>query len=408
MTPIPAAVAASEEAAAIPVTDVAVIIVAGGSGARLGDVRPKAFVAIRGRTILEHALDAVFSLEEPVHVVVVAPAAELSEARALGLGVAGAASGYLTVVAGGPSRQRSVACGLAAVGAERIVLVHDAARSFTPTTRFAAVIAAVRATGTGVIPVLPVTDTIKQADASGRVTATLDRSRLVTVQTPQGFPSHQLRDAYRSADSEHTDDASLFAAAGHQVTCVDGDPLSFKITTAWDIRRAEALVDGVSTPPGLAASSTGLGIDVHAFDDGQPLYLGGLFWPEEPGLSGHSDGDAVAHAICDALLSASRLGDIGSNFGTADPRFAGAHGEVFLLATRELLAVAGFAVVNVAVQVIANRPKLGPRRAEMEECLSQLVGAPVSVSATTTDGLGFAGRGDGLTAVATALVRRSR
>ena len=152
---------------------------------------------------------------------------------------------------------------------------------------------------------------------------------------------------------------------------------------------------------------TGVGTDVHAYDAAQPLWLGGLYWPDEVGLSGHSDGDAVCHAICDALLSAAGLGDIGARFGTSDPRFAGAHGDVFIRETIALVESAGFSVGNVSVQLIANTPRLDPRRSELEAHLTVLVGAPVNVAASTSDGLGFTGRGDGVAAIATALVRRA-
>ncbi len=151
---------------------------------------------------------------------------------------------------------------------------------------------------------------------------------------------------------------------------------------------------------------TGIGIDVHAFDDGAALWLGGLYWPNQPGLAGHSDGDAVIHAICDAVLSAAGLGDIGGRFGTDDPRFADARSELFLRETLEAVAGAGFEVVNVAVQVVANQPRIAERRSEVEALLGGIVGAPVSVAGTTSDLLGFTGRGEGLSATATALLRQ--
>ncbi len=415
----------------------AVVVVAAGSGTRLAQGRPKAFVEVAGRSILERSLEAVFASSVPTHVVVVVPAALVDEATVLVRGVAGVAADHVSVVVGGDSRQTSVAAGLAAVGpGVRTVLVHDCARPFTPASQFDLVAETVEATGHGVVPGLPVTDTIKKVSAggAGRVVGTVDRSELVAVQTPQGFPRAELDAAYASAAVvgaataleaeaaddeapvvEFTDDAALFAAAGHEVVVVAGDPAAFKITTSWDLRRAETLVaeraggpGGSSVADGVRAAAdrlrTGLGVDVHAFDTDEPLHLGLLHFPGEAGLAGHSDGDAVAHAVVDALLSAAGLGDIGSVFGTSDPRFAGASGEVFLTAALERLTHAGFDVVNVAVQVIGNRPRIGGRRLEMEARLIEVVGAPVSVSATTTDGLGFTGRGEGVTAIATALV----
>ena len=385
-----------------------VVVVAAGSGTRLGAGIPKALVEVGGATLLARSLSAILGLEEEARVVVVAPASHLEETDAVVDAVAGAARASLDVVVGGATRQGSVRAGLDALAASvDTVLVHDAARALTPTSLFAAVARAVRDDDAGVVPGLPVTDTVKRVGAAGECLGTVDRSDLVGVQTPQGFPRAALAAAYASADAEHTDDAALFQAAGRAVRVIPGDALAFKVTTAWDLRRAEELV-ARATGGGSAASRlrSGIGTDVHAVDASQPLWLAGLHWPGEAGLAGHSDGDAVSHAMCDALLSAAGLGDIGGIFGTDDPELDGAHGEVFLRRTAELVRGAGYRIVNVAVQVMAVRPKLSPRRAEAERILAAAVGAPVSLAGTTTDGLGFTGRGDGVAAVATALVER--
>ncbi len=403
-----------------PAPVVAVIVVAAGSGSRLGHSEPKAFVDLVGRTLLERALRSVFGMREPAQVIVVAPEERLGAARYIADSVAGAFGDIVHVVAGGPSRQDSVNRGLAVVrpGVET-VLVHDAARALTPSALCDAVVDAVRATGHGIVPGLAVVDTIKRVDGRGAILGTVDRSALSAVQTPQGFPLDMLVAAAAAATGEATDDAAVVTAAGYPVTVIAGDALAFKITTPWDLRRAESLLlagpatvgspspDSIPVDGGARGAGdprVGTGLDVHAFDDASSLWLAGLHWPGERGLSGHSDGDVAVHAICDALLAASGLGDIGGIFGTSDPAYAEAHGEVFLRETVRRVTEAGFRVGNVSVQIIGNRPKLAPRRTEAEALLGALLGASVSVTATTTDALGFTGRGEGLAALATAMV----
>lgn len=389
--------------------DRAVVVVAAGSGTRLGIGTAKAFVPVAGQLMLARALEPLFSSSSPTLVVVVAPSALLEDCRRVVATAAGAAVAYTAVVPGGTDRHGSVQAGLAVLpDSVTAVLVHDAARCLTPAAQFDRVFDAVASgTGAGYVPALPVTDTIKRV-AGDVVVETVDRSALVGVQTPQGFPLDALRRAYAVSTQSETDDAGVFQAAGGTVRSVPGDADAFKITTPWDLGRAESIVRSRASVPGVPAASAvrlGLGVDVHAFDAASPCRVGLLDFPGEPGLSGHSDGDAVAHAVCDALLSAGGLGDIGGTFGTADPAYAGAAGDVFVRGAVAMLLDAGLAPVSVTVQVIGNRPRIGARRVEMQDALSAVVGAPVAVSGTTTDGLGFTGRGEGLAAIATALVR---
>lgn len=392
-----------------PVPRVAVIVVAAGSGTRLGEGMPKAFVGIDEHTMLRHCLRGVFAAPY-AQVVVVAPEGFEGDALTEAIEASGDRRDLVSVVTGGAHRQASVAAGIAALWADvEVVLVHDAARALTPPDVFERVIAAVGVNAPGVIPAVPVIDTIKRVDGDD-VVGVVDRAELAAAQTPQGFDRTILETAYRIADREYTDDAALVAAAGHRILTVRGDERGFKITTPADLERARGMVVPVapvesSLAPRPRTGRVGVGTDVHAFGGGGALWLAGLEWPDEPALAGHSDGDAVAHAIVDALLSAAGLGDIGGWFGTDQPEFAGAHAEAFLARTRGILGDAGWAIGNVSVQVQTTRPRFAARRAEAEAVLSAaLGGAPVSVSATTTDGLGFTGAGDGVAAYAVAFV----
>lgn len=373
---------------------IAVVIVAAGKGERLGAGVPKAFASLAGRPLLAHAIENLAGVSNLSQVIVAAPESHLETAKQL-LANSGLKSQF-KVVQGGQTRQQSIANALAEVGNEiEVTLIHDAARALATSKLFETVAQAVVSTHGGVVPTVAVVDTIKKV-ADEVVYETVDRSVLAIAQTPQGFPTDKLIAAYAHAAEEYTDDAALFQAWGGAVTRVPGEANAFKITSPEDLANAARLF--------ASQLRTGLGTDTHRFATAGTLKLACLDWPGTPALEGHSDGDAVAHAIVDALLAAAGLGDIGSNFGVDRPEYAGASGETFLKATLELLAQHSFNVVNVSVQVISNRPKIGPRRLEAEAKLSSLLGAPVSVGATTTDGLGFLGNDEGLAAVATALI----
>lgn len=391
--------------------DLAVVVVAAGLGTRLGADKPKAFVTLAEKTLLEHALENIAQVPAVAQVIIAVPAGhEAQTAELADLALAGISVRF-DVVVGGETRQQSIANALGVIDpAVEIVLVHDAARALAPASLFLRVASEVRRSGLSAVPLMKIADTVKRIDGE-IVRETVDRNFLRASQTPQGFVAKDLIAAYAAADSEYTDDAALTEAHGMQINGVEGDERAFKITTADDLAAAELRFIGPDSNGSNSFGNmrTGIGVDVHRFteDAAKALYLGTVVWPGERGLDGHSDGDAVSHAIVDALLSAAGLGDIGANFGVDRPEFAGANGLVFIEATLELLKQNGFSVLNVAVQIIGNRPKVSPMRSQVERVLSEILGAPVTLGATTTDGLGFLGNDEGVAAVATALIANS-
>lgn len=370
------------------------IIVAGGSGARMGLGHNKALAMLAGQTVLGRSVRAFDGLVEGC--VIVTRAEDIPAVQALGLDA--------IVTTGGESRQASVLAGLEALpqGAT-VALVHDAARPFVDAGTIRRCIEAVRAYGSGVASV-PVKDTIKQVDQSGIVTATPARDTLRAAQTPQAFPVAALRDALRALADQGiavTDDADAMERMGHPVHMVMGDYRNIKLTTPEDLAMAETMLGG-------GMPRVGQGYDVHRLVEGRPLVLCGVEIPYEKGLLGHSDADVALHALMDALLGAAALGDIGTHFPDTDARYKGISSLALLEDVRALLAEHGFATANVDVTIIAQRPKLAPYRAEMRQNIAQALGLPleqINVKATTTEGLGFAGEGLGIAAQAVAMIK---
>ncbi len=373
---------------------VTALIVAAGRGERLGGGVPKQYREIAGKPVLRWAVEAVLSHPAVRWTrVVIGQGQQESAATALqGLDVG-------EFIEGGAERADSVRAGLNAIPGDA-VLVHDAARPFCPPDVIDRLIAPLEFFE-GAAPVLAVGDTL--ARATDRLGEAVDRSGLVRVQTPQAFRLEALRHAYASwrGDSP-TDESTVVRAAGMSVAAVAGDPALEKLTTVDDFRRAEEWLAGRLTP------RTGMGFDVHAFSGEGPIVLGGLSIPHSRGLAGHSDADVVLHAITDALLGAAGLGDIGEHFPPSDPQWKGASSDIFLRHTVQLLRSKGAIIDHVDCTVIAEEPKVGPHRSAMRENIAQIAGLrpdQVSIKATTTEGLGFTGRREGIGAQAVASIR---
>ena len=374
----------------------AAIIAAAGAGNRLGAELPKALVKLVDKTLVEHAVANLAPIAQLI--IVTAPDGFVEQYKKI-LGDS------VEVIEGGVLRSDSIRIALSKISNQyEYVLVHDAARALASTTLAATVIAQLINGEQAVIPALDLIDTIKEVDSRGYVRNTPDRSTLRSVQTPQGFSRSVLERAH-AASQDATDDAALVEAIGVSVKVIAGEERALKITTKSDLATATALL----LPNSQKQIRVGIGVDAHAFsnDQSKKLSLAGLIW-DEVALDGHSDGDVAAHAICDALLSAANLGDLGSNFGVSDKKYAGASGTQLLSETLVKIKAAGFVIENVAVQIVGNKPKIAARRAEAIAALSKaLSGAKVAVSATSTGGLGFTGEGKGLSAIATALITSS-
>ncbi|MEO7603050.1 MAG: bifunctional 2-C-methyl-D-erythritol 4-phosphate cytidylyltransferase/2-C-methyl-D-erythritol 2,4-cyclodiphosphate synthase [Sphingomicrobium sp.] len=374
---------------------ISAIIVAAGSGQRLGGGTPKQFRRLAGRPILAHAARRLASHPAIRDIRVVVSEGQEQAAQAA---LEGIAVGEL--VRGGATRADSVQAGLAKVSGDA-VLVHDAARPFCPHDVIDRLIAALEF-HEGAAPVLQVSDTL--ARSTGDLGEAIDRSGLVRVQTPQAARTDALRQAYAAWDGTEapTDETSVLRAAGMRVATVEGAVELDKITTGEDFARAERWLAGIMVP------RTGMGFDVHAFGGDGPVMLGGIAIPHDRGLAGHSDADVVLHAITDALLGAAGLGDIGDHFPPSDPQWKGAASELFLAHAATLVRDQGAIIDAVDCTVIAEAPRIGPHRVAMRERIATILGLDpgrISVKATTTERLGFTGRGEGIAAQAVANIR---
>ena len=358
-----------------------------------GDV-PKQYRLLAGKSVLAQAVDALASHPRIDAVRVVIASGQNEQARAA---LAGRDVGAL--ITGGAERADSVRAGLAAV-ADGIVLVHDAARPFCPPDVIDRLLDALE-THDGAVPALPIADTL--AKARGPIDAMVDRTGLVRIQTPQAFHVEDLLYAYDEARRRApTDESTVMVEAGLKVATVEGDPMLDKLTTASDFDRAEARLASAMV------SRTGQGFDVHAFSGVGPIMLGGVAVEHDRGLAGHSDADVALHAITDALLGGAALGDIGDHFPPSDPQWKGAASDQFLTHAATLIRNLGGIIDHVDCTIICEAPKVGPHRAAMRARIADILGLPVdrvSVKATTTERLGFTGRGEGIAALATATLR---
>jgi 2-C-methyl-D-erythritol 4-phosphate cytidylyltransferase/2-C-methyl-D-erythritol 2,4-cyclodiphosphate synthase len=394
------------------VTRIAAVIVAAGRGSRAGSAlgAPKQYLPIGGKAVLAHTVRCFLGHPRIATVqVVIHP----EDRDSYGAAIAGLTGPLRPPVPGGATRQDSVRCGLEALAGEApdLVLVHDAARPFLDADVIDRVVGAL-ADWDGVVPALAVADTIKRTDAKGRISGTVDRAGLWRAQTPQGFAFAPLLAAHRAAAeagrSDFTDDAALAEWRGLTVTVVPGSERNRKITTAEDIVMAER---EFAAPRGFEAVvpdvRTGTGFDVHRFAPGDHVWLGGVRIPHSARLEGHSDADVALHALTDALLGAIGDGDIGKHFPPSDARWKGAASHLFLADAARRVNERGGRISNVDLTILCEAPRVGPHREAMRTEIARILRIDVDrvgVKATTTEGLGFTGRREGIAAMATATV----
>mgnify|MGYP005843568955 CR=1 FL=1 len=375
---------------------IAALLLAAGSGTRFGASTPKQYVPLLGRPVIRHAAEALVA---GGHVAMIQPVVATGEEARVAELLAGLP--VRPPVTGGRTRAESVRAGLAALAADppAIVLVHDAARPVIPPGTIAALLAAL-GTSPGAIPAQPVADTLKRG-REGIILETVPREGLFRAQTPQAFRYAALSEAHRGADGSATDDAALLEAAGLPVALVPGAESNIKITWPEDIARVEAHLAARLIP------RMGTGFDVHRLVEGRPLILCGVTIPHPLGLAGHSDADVGIHALCDAIYGALAEGDIGRWFPPSEAAWKDADSARFLRHAAGRIAARGGVLANVDVTLICERPKIAPHAEAMRARIAELLGAPagaVSVKATTTERLGFPGRGEGIAAQAAVVV----
>ena len=387
------------------------LIVAAGRGLRAGEGLPKQYRCLAGEPVLTHTLRACLASGAIDHVQVVIHPDDLALHDDAVARLADEQRRRMRPVAlGGETRAASVRKGLAALGAlpdETLALIHDAARPFLAPSLIGRACEAASKHGAA-IPVLAVTDTVKQVDAAGLVTATLDRSALRTVQTPQAFRLGMIRAAHAAAQAQgrddFTDDGAVIEWHGATLATFPGDSDNIKLTHPEDFVRAESRLG--PSPSMLTRVATGY--DVHAFGPGDHVWLAGVRVPHDRGVIAHSDGDVALHALCDALFGVIGDGDIGVHFPPSDPQWRGASSDQFLAFACQRVRQRGGIIDHLDLSIVCERPKIGPFRAAMQARVAGIAGITpdqVGLKATTSERLGFTGRSEGLAALATVTVR---